>query len=116
MVDRSDGIYAVVDGDEYRLTDATPFDDGTKCQQCDLMKDGKCAAPGWCLRIEREFTDSYWRRTVSVLVENDPRGNLYEYCYNAIDDGKTSIGVDCMKNTWKLDDAKKNYWTLKQKV
>lgn len=86
MYNRNDGIYVVVNGIEYMLEDTTPFDNGGKCDQCDLRKNRQCVAPSWCLKIENEFQDSYWKETTASLVEKDVENDKHLDYYMVNDD------------------------------
>ena len=84
-----DGIYIVVDGNEYRL-EYDSFSVGTtssKCSKCDFFN-GKCRASESCIRIENQFPDSYWKCTAPVYVETDNpfinRAKAYVNEYNTV--------------------------------
>ena len=64
-----DGIYVVVNGNQYRL-EYDSFSVGTtssKCAKCDFFKEG-CNASESCRRIENQFPDSYWKLTSHACV------------------------------------------------
>jgi len=82
MGSKNDGIYIVINGQEYKLEYVTPFDDKTKCEQCDFLKSGKCTATVDCLKIEVEFPDAYWKKTMPVSAVQDSKSYLHARCYN----------------------------------
>ena len=82
MIKLNDGIYVVVNGQEYKLEYVTPFDDLTKCGQCDFMKQGRCTATKDCLKIEVEFPDSFWKKVMPIAVKTDSTYSKSAYCYN----------------------------------
>ena len=105
MKKKNDGIYVVHNGEEFQLECTTPFDTLTKCGQCAFHKDGRCAAPESCLKIEVVFPDCFWKKTVTagvtVYKEDDRQ---YALCYNDVPDNKITVVIDDDSNETQTTD------------
>ena len=79
---KNDGIYAIVNGVEYRLRFIDEGDGSPRCNMCDMHGSDGCKASSLCRAAENAFINCYWKRTEPVAVMNDGNTCLYAYCYN----------------------------------
>lgn len=79
-----DGIYVVINGEEYQLQYDSPsvIASTPKCAKCDFFN-GSCQACESFLRIESQFPDSYWKRTNSKYVLCDGDANRHAVATNS---------------------------------